>query len=69
MSDETISEFLPTLVAIRHRLHQMPELGLSEHKTSSFIAEVLESWGLESPGVLPKRVSSPHGEGRAKADQ
>lgn len=42
-----VSKFLPELIDIRHKLHEMPELGLSEHKTSAFIAETLESWGYE----------------------
>src|SRR6478735_4116430 len=47
MSDINFKDFLPELVGIRHRLHQMPEIGLSEVKTSAFIAEQLEKWGFE----------------------
>ncbi|OCJ13259.1 amidohydrolase [Rhizobium sp. AC44/96] len=47
MSDINFKDFLPELVGIRHRLHQMPEIGLSEVKTSAFIAEHLEKWGFE----------------------
>jgi len=36
---------IPELVAIRHFLHQHPELGLSEFKTSDFIAEQLSQMG------------------------
>jgi hippurate hydrolase len=47
MSDFNFKEFLPDLVDIRHRLHEMPEIGLSEVKTSDFIAAQLERWGYE----------------------
>lgn len=45
MRDATLTEFLPELVNIRHRLHEMPEIGLSEVKTSDFVAGLLQSWG------------------------
>lgn len=45
--DETVFRaFLPELVAIRHRLHQMPETGYEERQTSAFVADLLEGWGL-----------------------
>ncbi|KRB55135.1 amidohydrolase [Rhizobium sp. Root708] len=47
MSDIGFQDFLPDLVNIRHKLHQMPEIGLSEFKTSDFIAEQLTKWGFE----------------------
>lgn len=47
MNDINFKAFLPHLVAIRHRLHEMPEIGLSEFKTSDFIAAQLEKWGYE----------------------
>ncbi len=47
MRDTNFSEFLPELVDIRHKLHEMPEIGLSEVKTSEFVAELLQSWGFE----------------------
>ena len=43
MRDANFSEFLPELVEIRHRLHEMPEIGLSEVKTSEFLAGLLQS--------------------------
>ncbi|KOF19452.1 amidohydrolase [Ensifer adhaerens] len=47
MRDATLAEFLPELVNIRHKLHEMPEIGLSEVKTSEFVAGLLQSWGFE----------------------
>ena len=47
MNDIDFQGFLPELVEIRHQLHQMPEIGLSEFKTSDFIARQLEKWGFE----------------------
>lgn len=45
--DETVFRaFLPELVAIRHRLHQMPESGYEERQTSAFVADLLSGWGL-----------------------
>ena len=38
---------MPELVAIRRHLHETPELGLSEFKTSDFIAGMLEKMGYE----------------------
>lgn len=38
---------MPELVEIRHHLHQYPEIGLSEFKTSDFIAEKLTAMGYE----------------------
>ena len=47
MSDIDFQSFLPELIDIRHQLHRMPEIGLSEFKTSDFIAKQLEQWGFE----------------------
>ncbi len=49
-----ISNEMPELVAIRHYLHQHPELGLSEFKTSDFIAEQLSAMGYEVTRGLSK---------------
>lgn len=49
-----ISNAMPELVALRHHLHQHPELGLSEFKTSDFIAEQLEAMGYEVTRGLAK---------------
>lgn len=45
---------MPDLVEIRHHLHQYPEIGLSEFKTSDFIAEKLISMGYEVTRGLAK---------------
>jgi hippurate hydrolase len=49
-----ISNQIPELVAIRHHLHQHPELGLSEFGTSDFIAEKLVAMGYEVTRGLAK---------------
>jgi hippurate hydrolase len=54
MSDFDFQNFLPDLVEIRHQLHQIPEIGLSEFKTSDFIAAQLEKWGFEITRGLGK---------------
>lgn len=47
MSEIAFRDFLPELVAIRRRLHQMPETGYEERQTSAFVADLLSGWGLE----------------------
>lgn len=47
MSKFDFSGFLPELINIRHQLHAMPEIGLSEFKTSDFIADHLKKWGFQ----------------------
>ncbi len=49
-----ISNDIPDLIAIRRHLHQHPELGLSEFKTSDFIAEKLEAMGYQVTRGLAK---------------
>lgn len=46
MDESVFRAFLPELVAIRHRLHQMPETGYEERQTSAFAADLLSGWGL-----------------------
>ena len=41
------SNHMPDVKAIRHHLHRTPEIGLSEFKTSDFIASTLEEMGYE----------------------
>jgi len=48
------SNFLPEIVANRHFLHQIPELGLSEFKTSDFVAGELAAMGYEVTRGLAK---------------
>ncbi len=45
---------MPELVAIRHHLHQHPELGLSEYGTSDYLAEMLTTLGYEVTRGLSK---------------
>jgi amidohydrolase len=45
--DELASEVEPTVIEWRHHLHQYPELSNREFKTAAFIAEKLQSFGLE----------------------
>ncbi|MCJ8054632.1 M20 family metallopeptidase [Shinella curvata] len=47
MKTLNLETILPELVDIRHCLHRIPEIGLSETKTSAFIGEKLRSWGYE----------------------
>ena len=42
-----IAEFHPEMTAWRHALHARPELGYEEHWTAEFIAEKLQSFGIE----------------------
>lgn len=41
------SNIMPEVVEIRHHLHRFPEIGLSEFKTSDFIATRLQAMGYE----------------------
>ena len=40
-------EILPWMIEIRRDLHQHPELGLEEHRTSSKVRELLDEMGIE----------------------
>lgn len=44
---DSIKEFVPRAIAIRHELHQIPELKYEEFKTSAFISSILKSYGCE----------------------
>lgn len=39
-------DIFPQLQAMRHHLHQHPELSFQEHQTMAFVAEKLRSWGI-----------------------
>lgn len=47
MIDKVIAGYLPQLTAIRHDIHQHPELGFEEFRTSDLVADYLSSWGYE----------------------
>ncbi|POO55757.1 MULTISPECIES: M20 aminoacylase family protein [Agrobacterium] len=44
---DLIATYVPELVDIRHDLHQHPEIGFEEVRTSGIVAEKLASWGIE----------------------
>ncbi len=67
-----IGAYLDEIVALRHDLHQHPELSFHEHRTSDIVATRLKSWGYEvetgiaGTGVvatLNRGEGSPRGEG------
>ena len=43
----TISTYIPELIAIRHDLHKHPELGFEEKRTSGIVAGYLDRLGIE----------------------
>ncbi|EYB57981.1 M20 aminoacylase family protein [Escherichia coli] len=47
MIEHYIREFEEELREIRHQIHENPELGLQEFKTSALVAEKLRQWGYE----------------------
>ena len=42
-----IRRYHQDLTALRHDLHQHPELGMAEHRTAGIVAKLLEDWGIE----------------------
>ncbi|MFP9433533.1 M20 aminoacylase family protein [Pectobacterium brasiliense] len=44
--ESVIQDFLPELIAIRHHIHQHPEIGFEEIATAQLVAEKLTAWGL-----------------------
>ncbi|MCF1461993.1 amidohydrolase [Agrobacterium vitis] len=44
---DRIASYVPELTAIRHDIHQHPEIGFEEVRTSGIVAEKLASWGIE----------------------
>ncbi|WP_129544309.1 M20 aminoacylase family protein [Serratia sp. 1D1416] len=47
MIDKVIDGYLSQLTAIRRDIHQHPELGFEEFRTSDLVADYLNSWGYE----------------------
>ena len=47
MIKETVATYDTELREIRHQIHENPELGLEEFKTSALIVEKLNAWGYE----------------------
>ncbi|MBB6693081.1 amidohydrolase [Cohnella xylanilytica] len=47
MREETLHSLFGDMVEWRRYLHRHPELSFREHRTSAWIAEKLEAWGLE----------------------
>ena len=43
-----IEEFADDLVNIRRDLHENPELGMEEIRTSGIVADLLREWGIET---------------------
>lgn len=48
LSTTTIDALLPALTALRHQIHQHPEIGFEEWHTARLIADTLHSWGIEA---------------------
>jgi amidohydrolase len=46
-AQDRIAEYAEDLTAIRRDLHEHPELGFEEIRTSGIVAETLKSWGIE----------------------
>ena len=55
-------------ISIRRDIHQHPELGLEEHRTSELVATLLKEWGYEvetniaNTGVVGQLVNHPNGK-------
>ncbi|MGL6112725.1 MAG: M20 aminoacylase family protein, partial [Rubrivivax sp.] len=44
---EELATVLPEMIALRHHIHQHPELAYEEHATSDLVAQRLTQWGYE----------------------
>ncbi|MDB5300013.1 MAG: yxeP 1, partial [Phycisphaerales bacterium] len=49
----TIDQALPRIAALRHRLHQIPELGYEEFKTAAAIRAELDALGIAHVDGVP----------------
>ncbi|MFI8417016.1 M20 aminoacylase family protein [Serratia sp. NPDC078593] len=47
MTNKDFADYSSQLITIRHDIHQHPELGFEEHRTSDIVADYLTSWGYE----------------------
>jgi hippurate hydrolase len=66
---ERIGAYAAELTAIRRDLHQYPEIGFEEVRTSDIVAQLLDSWGIEVHRGIGKTgvvglVRGNRGEGR-----
>ncbi|TPW26230.1 M20 aminoacylase family protein [Pararhizobium mangrovi] len=67
---DRIEAYRDDLTAIRHDLHQYPELGFEEHRTSALVADKLAEWGIEvhrgigKTGVVGVLAGKHEGAGR-----
>ena len=43
---EMVDTIYPQLIAIRRDLHQHPELGLEEYRTSALVLDYLQQWNI-----------------------
>lgn len=44
---EMVDTIYPQLIAIRRDLHQHPELGLEEYRTSALVLDYLQQWNIK----------------------
>lgn len=66
---EAIAAHLDEFIALRHDIHQHPELAFHEHRTSRLVASKLASWGYDvTTGIAGTGVVAtlPRGEGRRR---
>ena len=45
---DRIADFADDITAWRRDFHEHPEIGMQEHRTSAKVAELLQSWGIET---------------------
>lgn len=67
---ETLNTWLPEMTDIRRAIHAWPELGFNEIKTAAKIAELLNSWGIQTHEGLGKtgvvgRIDGTQGQGKS----
>jgi len=64
---EGIGAHLDEFVALRHDIHQHPELAFNEHRTSRLVASKLASWGFEvATGIAGTGVVATLARGRGR---